>query len=78
MPEQFNIGSCTLWWDGVWGKCCEVHDIAYASGLDKLQADIDLGLCVAQTGNLGMGIIMFLGVAIFGVLFYPWLKNKTK
>jgi hypothetical protein len=75
-PEQFNTGYCTLWWDGVWGKCCEIHDLAYSVGLDKLQADIDLGLCVAQTGNIGIGILMFIAVAIFGVFFYPWSKKK--
>lgn len=78
MLEQFNKGYCTLWWDGVWSHCCQVHDMAYGLGLDKFQADLDLAVCVAQTGNLGMGVIMFLGVAILGVFFYPWSKKKTK
>lgn len=52
--------------------------MAYAAGFDKFQADIDLGICVAQTGNIGMGILMFLGVAVFGLFFYPWSKKKTK
>lgn len=78
MLEKFNTGFCTLWWDGVWGKCCELHDIAYSMNFDKFQADLELGLCVAQTGNIGMGILMFIGVAVFGVFFYPWFKKKTK
>ena len=78
MLNQFNAGFCTLWWDGSWAQCCEVHDIAYGMGLDKFQADIDLGICVAKTGNVGMGILMFLGVTILGVFFYPWSKKKNK
>ena len=76
MFEQFNTGYCTLWWDGVWGRCCEMHDLAYSVGLDKLQADIDLGVCVAQTGNFGMGVIMFVAVLVAGIFFYP--RKKTK
>lgn len=76
MLSDFNQGYCTFWWDGNWAKCCEVHDIAYGSGTDKLLADIELGLCVINTGNLWMGIVMFLGVSIFGWFFYKRQKKK--
>jgi LPXTG-motif cell wall-anchored protein len=76
MLGSFNTGFCTLWWDGVWAQCCEVHDIAYAAGVDKFQADLGLGICVAQTGHFWMGVVMFLGVSIFGYFFYN-RKKKT-
>lgn len=61
---------CTLWLQGTWRHCCEAHDIAYGAGFDKLQADLDLGLCVAQTGHPLMAIVMVLGVLLFGWLFW--------
>lgn len=75
MLDNFNAGDCTFWWDGVWADCCRIHDAAYAAGLNKFQADFDLGMCVAQSGHLGMGILMFLGVTIFGIFFYK--KNRS-
>lgn len=74
MLDNFNKGYCTLWWDGAWADCCAAHDAAYAMGLDKFQADLDLGFCVAQTGNTWMGILMFIGVATLGIFFYPKKK----
>jgi hypothetical protein len=61
---------CTLWPDGVWSHCCQAHDRAYAIGVNKLDADVALAQCVAATGNDDMGIIMLLGVLIFGGIPY--------
>lgn len=61
---------CTLWFDGVWRQCCDLHDLAYAAGTDKILADLDLARCVAQTGHGTMGLIMLAGVTFFGWLFY--------
>lgn len=76
MLDNFNAGDCTLWWDGVWAHCCQIHDTAYAAGLNKFQADLDLGICVAQSGHFWMGLTMFLGVSIFGIFFYR--KNRKE
>lgn len=65
---------CTLWFDGwfgvSWRHCCDVHDFAYEAGADKITADLDLALCVAQTGQGGMALIMLAGVSTLGWLFY--------
>lgn len=61
---------CTLWLDGVWRQCCDVHDLAYQAGADKVPADLELALCVAQTGHGAMALIMLAGVTLFGWIFY--------
>lgn len=65
---------CTLWFDGVWRHCCDIHDAAYVAGGDKLAADWHLLSCVAETGNGPIAIVMFLGVTIFG--WFWWLKAR--
>lgn len=67
---------CTLWFQGNWRHCCEIHDAEYFEGFDKLQSDLNLMSCVADAGWPLMGLIMFIGVSIFGWFFYP--RNKTK
>lgn len=70
---------CTLWLQGwgqtSWRHCCDIHDGAYAGGAEKIGADLELALCVAQTGNGLMGLIMLAGVTIFGWLFYRHRKR---
>lgn len=61
---------CTLWFDGVWRHCCDVHDIAYEIGADKAVADLELAVCVAKTGNAGMAFLMLLGLTLFGGIFH--------
>lgn len=61
---------CTLWPDGDWVRCCNLHDLDYASGVDKITADLDLATCVAHTGHGIMALIMLAGVTLFGWLFY--------
>lgn len=65
---------CTLWIDGwagsSWRHCCDLHDLAYLAGADKIQSDLELALCVAQTGHGAMALVMLVGVTLFGWLFY--------
>lgn len=65
---------CTLWLQGwgqtSWRHCCETHDVNYAAGMDKIAADLDLAVCVAQTGQGAMALIMLAGLTLFGWLFY--------
>lgn len=74
-PDQF-INGCDDWLDGwfghSWKLCCDAHDIAYTKGGDlvqKILADVDLGVCVFKISPVN-GILMFIGVSIFGGLFY--------
>jgi len=68
--------SCTGWWDGVWRACCDAHDAAYQAGLPKFPADFELFRCVWDTGHPVNATIMFVGVLVFGLLFYPFFKKR--
>lgn len=70
MTDLFPSDGCTLWFDGDWVHCCTAHDAAYASGMDKLQADLELAVCVAQTGNGWMAVLMLLGLLLMGWPLY--------
>lgn len=71
--------ACTLFPDRLgavdWSACCAAHDLAYATGADRLAADYALGQCVLQaTGWHGLSFLMFLGVTLGGWLF--WKRPK--
>lgn len=70
------MGACTLWFDGDWGRCCQIHDLAYAIGVPKGQADMDLAQCVAGSGHAGIALIMLLGVTLFGGRWYAAARKK--
>ena len=70
-----SIGDgCTLWFDRLgdldWRQCCDAHDLAYYQQADKWEADVQLALCVADAGAPIIGIIMFVGVSLFGWIWY--------
>lgn len=69
---------CTLWFDGAWGHCCQVHDLAYEIGVDKWTADLDLAACVAQTGHAGIALIMLAGVTLGGWLWYAKARRRDR
>lgn len=73
-----NVDGCTGFFDGVWRHCCDIHDIDYTLGVDKLFADLKLAACVADTGNPVIAIVMFLGVSIFGGFFYFRHRRRNK
>lgn len=66
---------CTLFPDVVFGKslawCCFRHDVAYGAYADKISADLELALCVSNAGLGWVGLLMLVGVTLFGWLFYP-------
>lgn len=76
--QIFESDGCTGWVDGVWRHCCDAHDLAYASGFDKFQADLALQECVAATGNPVMAFIMLVGVSLFGWIFYRKVSGNGK
>lgn len=62
---------CTSWPDRLlgfdWSMCCLAHDIAYETGLDRLEADLALYKCVGWEIGFGiMAIVMLAGVRILG------------
>lgn len=76
-----------MWFEGWWGDCCKVHDLAYDMGLDRAVADADLWSCVVQASTspvgglvgLGVGSLMYVGVRVFGGRFYKKAQeNKLK
>lgn len=76
LPEKkpFTSDGCTLWPDGPWGGCCVAHDYAYwKGGTAKMrkQADKDLRDCVAARGYPVIGWVMYVGVRLFGSVYWP-------
>lgn len=67
-PDAVGDG-CTGWFDGSWRACCDLHDLAYAIGADKLQADWALFQCVLPHSPIN-AVLMLAGVTLFGWIFY--------
>ena len=75
---------CSLWPDGIptwlggtgneWINCCQTHDHAP----QNLQSAIDLGVCVANQGYAGMGVLMTLGVAVLGPAYLAIKRLTTR
>lgn len=65
---------CTLFIEGSWGHCCQVHDKAYETQVPKRQADLELYTCVKEASPSGLtwiiAALMFAGVSLFGRKFY--------
>jgi len=64
------VDYCTLWFEGNWKHCCMAHDWSYSLQTGRMEADIQLLKCVAQAGHPLMGLIMFVGVCLFGWCYY--------
>lgn len=74
--SQEPVGDgCTGWFDGTWRYCCDIHDGAYLEQVSKFQADWDLFICVTNHDPVA-AILMFIGVTLFGWIWYR--KNKKK
>ena len=75
---NFN-DACNLWIERVgpfdWKQCCDQHDLDYAHQVAKAVADARLEHCVDAILP-GMGTIMWLGVALFGVFWYVAARKK--
>lgn len=72
--------ACTLWPDTLFGvnytACCYAHDRAYEMQLPRLEADIELGRCVAALGLPVLGNVMALGVILFGYWAYRIARKR--
>lgn len=78
--ENVPLDYCTFWPDRLfkydWSTCCLAHDIAYELNLPRLTADLELGVCVSNTGVPLMGGIMTIGLFIFGWVAYARAKRR--
>jgi hypothetical protein len=73
-PHPFTSDGCSLWPDGPWVNCCLDHDIAYwcgGSSEDRDRADEAFRQCVAAESSTGMGTVMFAGVRVGSLPWYP-------
>lgn len=75
---NFN-DACNLWIERLgpfdWKQCCVQHDFDYGHQVLKTIADVKLEQCVNAVLP-GMGLIMWIGVTIFGGLWYVMAKRK--
>ena len=77
---MFTSDGCSLFPDGtvtqknLWQKCCEKHDFYYWKGgtyQDRIDADVELKECVAETGLSDLSKLMYLGVRVGGSAYIP-------
>jgi hypothetical protein len=58
----------------LWLHCCVIHDHEYWRGgtrADRLKADRELRACVAAVGKPKTAKLMFLGVRVGGMPYFP-------
>ena len=87
METSFNSDGCSWWFEGWWSACCVAHDFAEYIGKDRLQSDIELGICVVKESierfgmiegiviGIVLGTTMFLGVRL-GRPIYIKVKER--
>ena len=77
--KPFKSDGCSMFPDGKYVSCCEMHDLTYHKGgtkIERLKADLKLAECVAgSTGKVWLAVLMFIGVRIGGV---PWLPTPWR
>lgn len=74
---------CTLFPEGWWATCCEIHDSEYAMQIGKELADNNLFHCVVNSGtdpltivlSVVVATVMWVGVRMFGNRFYKGSKK---
>ena len=75
------MNACTLWFDSLgpwnWHNCCVKHDFDYAHQVGKALADAKLEHCVDAILP-GMGVVMWLGVTVFGIFWYLRARLKKQ
>ncbi|MCW8126383.1 FAD-binding oxidoreductase [Microbulbifer halophilus] len=78
--KPFTTDGCSAFPDGtaeereLWLDCCIAHDLAYWKGgtyAERLAADRELELCVADQGKPELGRLMRAGVRVGGSPFLP-------
>ena len=70
----FVSDGCSMWPDENYHGCCVEHDKAYHKGgtaKQRLDADIKLMKCVADVHSTWMARLMFIGICIGGLPYWP-------
>lgn len=69
---------CTLFPDGSYVSCCDMHDAAYGALYNRRKADKDLKKCVDACGRPVLAWVIWLGVRLGGWPFWwrCWLERK--
>jgi len=73
-PFSFTTDGCSLWPDSVWVRCCVIHDRAYWCGgsfRERMEADRQLRICVADSGHSVVAFLMRAGVLVGGTQYLP-------
>ena len=73
--KPFTTDGCSMWPNGAWIECCEIHDIAYWKGgteADKRLADAGLRQCIKDKNHPWAGWMMEKGVAVGGSPLWPF------
>ena len=74
-PDDPGISDgCTLFPDGDWFECCQIH-VAYAKGgtaADRQEADRELAECVRAGGRPLVASLMYAGVRFGGAEWLPF------
>lgn len=76
LERPFVTDGCSMWPDGAgYVGCCVEHDLHYWCGgtrEERLAADQEFGVCVAQTSSIpGLGTFMKWGVRFGGHPIFP-------
>ncbi len=87
-PSDFRSDGCSIFPDGNYRECCEIHDLDYFRGgtaRERRQSDRRLYRCVRSKKGWQNEIaapVMYLGVRVFGVSILPtpfrWGFGKKK
>lgn len=85
VPNKFKSNGCNCVPDLNLEKCCRVHDFRYwshphrLSYFERKEADQEFRDCIKEKGHPYIAVLYYLGVRLFGWLFYytdPRGKNK--
>lgn len=72
--------ACTLWFDSLgpwnWHACCVQHDFDYVHQIGEALANVRLERCVDAVLP-GMGVVMWLGVTLFGGIWYALARREA-
>jgi len=74
--KDFVSDGCTMAPDLTFSDCCYEHDIYYVTGaVNRKEADRCLRKCIAAKGFPVLAWIYWLGVRLFGWVFYYFGKT---
>jgi LPXTG-motif cell wall-anchored protein len=76
---MFENDGCTLFPEGTWATCCDIHDQAFAVGTEFhefISANWQLYTCMSQHNPI-MALLALIGVMTLGATFF-FLGRKRR